>query len=404
MIESLAWKNTWRNKKRSFIIVLAIALGLWGSLLAGAIWMGWGESMVNTAIDRDLSNIQIHKKGYTRNKEIINFIPNGFRILKETQQIPGVQAVSGRTLVEAMAASPVSTFGVKIVGIIPARAKKVTDIHNMLIEGNYFIERTRNPIIIGKKLADRLGLKLHSKIVLSFQGMDGSLNYAACRIVGIYKTNSALFDQSNVFMQQSDLFRLLNTKPVIHEIAIKTESSRIMPKVYDALKTKYAHLAVQTWKELAPDVALTSVAMESYTYMFLGLILFALLFGITNTMLMAVMERVRELGVLIAVGMKKEKVVGMILLETVLLSITGGVTGIVIGGLSIAYFSHTGIDLSAFASGMETFGASTLVRPFLPLDMYIALLVMVVATAILSAVLPAWNAIHIQPSEAIRTY
>ncbi|GBD97490.1 MAG TPA: ABC transporter permease [Nitrospirae bacterium] len=404
MLLTLAWKNTWRNKKRSFIIILSIALGLWGSLLAGAVWMGWGESMVNTAIERDLSNIQIHKKGYTRNKEITNFIPRGFRILKETQHIPGVKAVSGRTLVEAMAASPTSTFGVKIVGIIPAQAKKVTNIHSLLRQGTYFRGRGRNPVIIGKKLADRLGLKLHSKIILSFQGMDGSLNYAACRIVGIYKTNSALFDQSNVFMKQPDLFRLLNSKPAIHEIAVRTESSRIMPKVFDALKTKYPGLAVQTWKELAPEVALISAAMESYTYIFLGLILFALLFGITNTMLMAVMKRVREIGVLIAIGMKRGKVFSMILLETVLLSITGGVAGIVTGGLSIAYFSHTGIDLSAFASGMETFGASTMVHPFLPLDMYIALLVMVVATAILSAVLPAWNAIHIQPSEAIRTY
>lgn len=404
MIATLAWKNTWRNKKRSIIIVLAIALGLWGSLLAGAIWMGWGESMVNTAIDRDLSHIQIHKNGFTRNREITNFIPDGLRILKETQHIPGVKAVSGRTLIDAMAASPVSTFGVKIVGIVPAQAKKVTDIHSLLIEGTYFAGKTRNPIIIGKKLADRLDLKLHSKIVLSFQGLDGSLNYAACRIVGIYKTDSAFFDQSNVFMKQSDLFRLLNSKPIIHEIAIKTESSRVMPKVYDALKAKYARLAVQTWKELAPDVALTSVAMEGYTYMFLGLILFALLFGITNTMLMAVMERVRELGVLIAVGMKKEMVFGMILLETVLLSITGGVAGIAIGGLSIAYFSHTGIDLFTFVSAKETFVTSTLIYPFLPIGMYIALLVMVVATAILSAVLPAWNAIHIQPSEAIRTY
>jgi len=404
MIATLAWKNTWRNKKRSIIIVLAIALGLWGSLLAGAIWMGWGESMVNTAIDRNLSHIQIHKNGFMRNRDITNFIPDGFRILKETQHIPGVKAVSGRTLIDAMAASPVSTFGVKIVGIVPAQAKKVTDIHSLLIEGTYFVGKTRNPIIIGKKLADRLDLKLHSKIVLSFQGLDGSLNYAACRIVGIYKTDSAFFDQSNVFMKQSDLFRLLNSKPIIHEIAIKTESSRVMPKVYDALKAKYAHLAVQTWKELAPDVALTSVAMEGYTYMFLGLILFALLFGITNTMLMAVMERVRELGVLIAVGMKKEMVFGMILLETVLLSITGGVAGIAIGGLSIAYFSYTGIDLFTFVSAKETFVTSTLIYPFLPIDMYIALLVMVVATAILSAVLPAWNAIHIQPSEAIRTY
>ncbi|NIA29011.1 MAG: FtsX-like permease family protein [Actinobacteria bacterium] len=404
MIASLAWKNIWRNKKRSLIIILATALGLWGCLLAGAIWMGWGESMVDTAIDRDLSNIQIHKKGYTQNNEIVNFIPNGFRILKETQSIAGVKAVSGRTLVEAMAASPTSTFGVKIVGIIPAQAKKVTDIYNRLIEGNYFTGNGRNPIVIGKKLATRLGLKLHSKIVLSFQGLDGSLNYAAFRIVGIYKTESSLFDQSNVFMQQADLFRLLSSKPIIHEIAIRTESARIMPQVYDVLKPKYSHLAVQTWEELAPEVAFTSAAMESFTYIFLGIILFALLFGITNTMLMAVMERVRELGVLIAVGMKKGKIFAMILLETILLSITGGIAGIVIGGLSIAYFSHTGIDLSALASSMETFGASTLLHPFLPLDMYIALTVMIVITASISAVLPAWKAVHIQPSAAIRTY
>ncbi|NOY61200.1 MAG: ABC transporter permease [Calditrichaeota bacterium] len=404
MITSLAWKNIWRNKKRSLIIILATALGLWGCLLAGAIWMGWGESMVDTAIDRDLSNIQIHKKGYTQNKEATNFIPDGFRIIKETQSIAGVKAVSGRTLIDGMASSPISTFGVKIVGIVPAQAKKVTDIYNRLVEGNYFAGNGRNPIVIGKKLADRLGLKLHSKIVLSFQGLDGSLNYAALRIVGIYKTESSLFDQSNVFMQQADLLRLLNSKPIIHEIAIRTESARIMPQVYDALKTKYAHLAVQTWKELAPEVAFTSAAMESFTYIFLGIILFALLFGITNTMLMAVMERIRELGVLIALGMKKGKVFAMILLETILLSITGGVAGIVIGGLSIAYFSHTGIDLSALASSMETFGTSTLLHPFLPLDMYIALPVMIVITATISAVLPAWKAVHIQPSAAIRTY
>ncbi|NOZ03295.1 MAG: ABC transporter permease [FCB group bacterium] len=405
MILSLAWKNIWRNKKRSLIIIVATALGLWGSLLSGAIWMGWGESMVDTAINRDLAHIQIHKPGYAQNKEIINYIPDGFRILEETKNLPGVKAVSGRTLVEGMAASPTSTFGVKIVGIVPAQAKTVTDIYKRLIEGEYFTgSGGRNPVVIGRKLADRLGLKLHSKIVLSFQDLDGSLNYAAGKIVGIYKTESGLFDQSNVFMRQADLFRLLNTKPLIHEIAIRAESARIMPQVYAAVKANYPQLAVHTWKELAPEVAYTSTAMEAFTYIFIGIILFALLFGITNTMLMAVIERFRELGVLIAVGMKKGRIFSMILLETILLSITGGVAGIVIGGLSIAYFAHTGIDLSLLASSLETFGVSTTLRPFLPLDMYIALPIMIVITASLSAILPAWKVVHIQPSEAIRMY
>ncbi len=404
MLASLAWKNIWRNKKRSLIIVLAIALGLWGCLLAGAIWMGWGESMVDTAIDRDLSHIQIHQNTYIQNKEIVNFIPDGFRILRETRIIPGVKAVSGRTLIEGMAASPTSTFGVKIVGIVPKEAKEVTDIHDRLIQGKYFEGDERNPVVIGKKLADRLGVKLHSKLVLSFQGLDGSLIYAACRIVAIYKTESSLFDQTNIFVKQADLFRLLDTEPIIHEIAIRAKSSRIMPWVYNTIKTKYPDLSVQTWKEIAPEIAVTSAAMESFTYLFLIIILFALLFGITNTMLMSVMERIREFGVLIAVGMKKWKVFDVVLLETILLSITGGAAGFAIGGLTIFYFSHTGMNFSALASGMESFGASTTVYPFLPVDMYVALPIMVVITAIFSAAVPAWKAVHIQPAEAVRVY
>jgi len=404
MLFSLAWKNIWRNKKRSFIIIAAIGLGLWGSLFAGAVWMGWGESMVNSAIERNLAHIQIHQANYFQDRIITNFIPNGFQVLQDCQRIPGVQAVSGRTLIESMAASAVSAFGVKIVGIVPDQARQVTDIHQHLTIGNYFQSDTRNPVVIGKKLADRLNLKIKSKLVLSFQGLDGTLNYVACHIVGIYKTESSFFDESHVFMKQSDLFRLLNTSPILHEIAIRAENSQIMPRVYQAVNARFPHLSVKTWKELAPEIAITSAAMESFTYMFIMIILFALLFGITNTMLMAVMERFRELGVLIAVGMKQGRVFLMILLETVMLSLTGGIIGFLLGAGTIAYTTQRGIDFSAFASGLASFGASTIVRPILPLEMYIALPIMIIITASLSAILPAWKAIHIQPAEAIRTY
>ena len=130
----------------------------------------------------------------------------------------------------------------------------------------------------------------------------------------------------------------------------------------------------------------------------------ALLFGITNTMLMSVIDRIRELGVLIAIGMKKSKVFSMIVLETIFLSLTGGLLGIAIGMISIAYYGDTGIDLTAISVSLESFGASAILYPILPVAMYLVLTVMIVLAANIAALLPAWKATHLVPSEAIRTY
>jgi ABC-type lipoprotein release transport system permease subunit len=403
LLISLAWKNIWRNKRRSLIIITAIGFGLWGGLLADALMMGWGESMVNTAIDRDLAHIQLHRPGFARDRDPAQFIPEGMKVMQQIRQTPGVLAVSGRTLVDGMAASPIATFGVRITGIDPSRAEKVTAIHDLIIEGRYFGGKGRNPIVIGNKLAERLSLKCHSKVVLSFQGMDGTLVYAAFRVEGIFKSDSSLFDESHVFVRRSDLLRLLGTAPVIQEIAVRVVSSSRVAGVFAALKAAYPGLSIETWKTLSPEIAATAAAMESWSYIFVGIILMALVFGITNTMLMAVMERVQELGILIAVGMKRGKVFLMILLETLMLSLTGGVLGMLLGGASIGVLSWTGIDFSAFASSLGTFGASTTLYPYLPDEAYPALVAMIVVAASIAAALPAWKAIHLRPAAAIRT-
>jgi ABC-type lipoprotein release transport system permease subunit len=400
----LAWKNIWRNRKRSLIIITAITFGLWGGLLAGAVTMGWGESMVNTAIDRDLAHIQVHRPGFTGDRDVNLYIPRGIDILKDISSTPGVKAASGRTLVDGMAASPASTFGVRIEGIDPESEGRVTNFKDLLMDGQYFKTKKKNPVIIGKKLADRLNLKFNSKLVLSFQSMDNSLVYGAFRIAGIYKSESSAFDETHVFVRDKDLLRLLGSQPIIHEITIRVDSSKSLPAVSDTLKGEYPGLSVETWKELSPEVAAIAAAMESWSYVFVGIILMALIFGITNTMLMAVMERVQELGILMAVGMKKGKVFLMILLETIMLSITGGVCGMVAGAVTITALSGTGIDLSAFASSLESFGASTVLYPFLPVSMYIVLVVMIIVAASIASTMPAWKAIHLKPSEAIRTY
>ena len=404
MILSLAWKNIWRNKKRSLIITIAISFGLWGGLFSGAVMMGMMESVVETAINRDLSHIQIHKADYSQEKEIINYIPGGIHVLENISKMDMVKVASGRTLIDGMISSPTSSFGTKIVGINPEDAIKVTDINQSILEGTYFNAKYRNQIIVGKKLTERLNLKLRSKVVLSFQNLEGEITYIACRIVGIFKTASTLFDETNVYVDQKDLFRILESEPIIHEIAIKVGTTDLIEPTSEKIKSKYESLDVQMWQELAPEIAYLSETTEIYTYVFVAIILLALLFGITNTMLMSVVDRTREFGMLLAIGMKKGRVFVMIVLETIFLSFTGGLIGTLISILSIAYFAGKGIDLSAIAASMESFGASTMLYPFLPLAMYIILTIMIVIAANIAALLPAWKAMHLVPSEAIRTY
>ena len=404
MLISLAWKNIWRNKKRSSIIIAAITFGLWGGLFSSALMVGMTENMVETAISRDISHLQIHKQDYNQDKDIRNYIPKGMDVLAEVRQTPQVQAAAGRTLIMGMAASPSSDYGIQITGLNPEDSRKVTDIHDNIVEGSYFDSQRQNPIVMGRKLVERLNLKLNAKVVLSFQDLEGNSAYMACRVVGIFKTNSSQFDEMNAYVLQDDLFRILETDPIIHEIALRTTRIDEIDLLKKTLQEKLPDLQIETWIELAPELAYLSQNTSLYMYIFVGIILFALLFGITNTMLMSVVDRIRELGVLIAIGMKKGRIFVMILLETILLSFTGGLFGTIIGVLTIVYFGRVGIDLTFVSSGLESFGMAAVLYPFLPAVMYIVLTIMILIAANIAALIPAWKATHLVPSEAIRTY
>ena len=405
MLTQLAWKNIWRNKKRSLVIVLAITLGLWGGLFSGAIMMGMAESMVESAIDRYLGHIEIHSKKFKDDIQITNYIKDVKTVENAINEQDSIAGYSKRTILEGMAASASSSFGVKIIGIDRVAEKSVSRLYQKVIDGDYFDTQKRNQVVIGKKLADRLNLKLRSKIILTFQDIHGEIIYLACRITGIFKTESSIFDETNIFLRQVDLMRALHqTETLVHEVAIRVKSAKYVPVVEQNLAKALPGLAVDTWEKMAPELAFVSSSMEAFTYLFVAIILFALLFGITNNMLMSVVERIRELGILTAVGMKKMRVFFMILLETIFLSMTGGVLGMTVGGFFIGFFNDAGIDLSAFATGLESFGSATMLYPFLPASMYIGLTIMILFAANIAALLPAWKATHLTPAEAIRTY
>jgi len=404
MLLSLAWKNIWRNKKRSLIILIAIIIGLWAGLFASAVMFGMWNSAINSAIERDLSHIQIHTREFKKEKLITNTISNPSKIISELKNNNKIESVAQHVVIEGMASSPTSSSGVNIIGINPGNEKDITSISSKITEGNYFKRKIRNPIVVGEELAKKLGLKLKSKIILSFQAPDGTITYAACRIAGIFKSQSSNFDKSTVFVRNVDLYKILNIPPFIHEILIKLKNPQQLSTVTTQLKKEFPNLSVQNWKELAPELNLTYEMLVVELYIFLGIILFALLFGVTNTMLMSVLDRIRELGVLLAVGMKRLRIFRMIIYETVMLSLFGGIIGMIVGALTILYFASAGINLSIFADAFSSFGISTQLYPALPVSFYPMLTIMIIVTAVLASIYPAIKAIRLQPADAIRSY
>jgi ABC-type antimicrobial peptide transport system permease subunit len=196
----------------------------------------------------------------------------------------------------------------------------------------------------------------------------------------------------------------MESQPIVSEIAIRLNSSNDLDSVYARLNQNHPALIVETWKQLAPELEFTYEMLILELEIFLGIILAALLFGITNTMLMSVMDRVREFGVLMAVGMKRIRVFMLIIFETFVLSIFGGLIGMGLGALTIWYLSDKGIDLSIFSEGLNAWGMPTQMYPVLPIYFYFVLVVMIIATAIIAAIYPSIKTIKLRPAEAIRTY
>jgi len=161
--------------------------------------------------------------------------------------------------------------------------------------------------------------------------------------------------------------------------------------------------SVSTWKELAPDAAMMNDYMVMYYFIFIGIILLALAFGIINTMMMAILERTKELGMLMAIGMNRKKVFKMIMLETTFLTGVGASAGIFAGWGLVEILAETGIRFSAWGEGFEAMGFSAVVYPFITVDFFIFIVLMVIVTSILASIGPARKALKLNPVETLRT-
>ena len=409
MVLSIAWKNVWRNKLRSIIVIASITIGLIGGIFYLAFSNGMVQTQIESAINNEISNIEIHNPSYLINDETKFGINNTGKIIEKLKTVDGIKSITTRLKSIAMVSSATTGTGILLNGIDIQKEIETTNINNKIVEGSYFEKPTRNPIVIGKKLADKLKVKIGSKIVVTLQNMNEDITYGAFKIVGIYKTDNTNFDLFNTFTQKEDLNNLLSYKNnEATEIAILLNHNDLTDTVAAEIKKIFAQdiedkdIVIRSWKEIQPMLQMMNEMTIQFTMIFVAIILFALSFGIINTMLMAIMERVREIGMLMAIGMSKIKVFLMIMMETIFLSITGGILGIVISWILVQFSFKTGIDLSAVGEGLNSWGYSSFIRPELDLIYYFMIALLVIFTAIFASILPARKALKLIPSEAVR--
>lgn len=429
MIPIISWKNIWRNRLRSLVVIGALVLGVFGGLFTTAFMSGMTERRVSEALSTEMTHIQIHHPDYMDNPELQFYIDETDLVVSFLSTLEGVQEVATRSKIVSMIASSSANSGVTVLGIDPVKETKVSDMeHTLLTEeevqdqfdktsdeeinqfikdsvGAYFEGVSRNPILIGEELAETLEVKVRSKLVLTFQDREGNLTGGSFRVCGIFRTENSAFEESQVFVRAEDL-SALSLLPVnkAHEIAVTVEDADEIDAVLTPLQEQFPHLDIQSWTTLKPDVAMMDGMMDFLLYIIMIIVLLALGFGIVNTMLMVVMERVKELGMLMAIGMNKVRVFMMIILESVLLSLTGGMIGIAISVIVISISNHYGIDLTVLVQeGFEAMGFAAVFYPSLTVDAYITVTIFVIITGVLASVYPALRALKLNPVEALRT-
>lgn len=403
MIFLLAWRNIWRNKLRSIIIMLSISIGLFAGISILALYKGMMKSRIRTVIDAEVGHLQIHDSDFKKDFDPKYTIKNGQSVLNETKTIPGMKLAAPRSITYGMLSTPSGSTGVQINGVIPSLEYVASQLKQKIAEGREFEPAKKNEVMVGKKLAKKMKLKPGSKLVLTFTDTSGTMVAGAFRVAAIYQSANTPLDERNVYVNMSDLNSLLGLDEAFHEIVVLLDNDENVKSVQKSLQTKFPDAIVESWQEISPETDLMVNTTNQLSYILMAIIMLALAFGIINTMLMAVLERTREIGMMVALGTSKLKIFLIVLFETIFLTLAGAPIGILIGWILINYFNKHGLDLSGMGKEMmSSFGYNTLVYPEFPAEKFLGLMLIVFITAIVSCLLPARKALQMQPVDALR--
>jgi ABC-type lipoprotein release transport system permease subunit len=397
----LAWRNLWRNRRRTTIMLLAIATGAWAMIFMTALMRGMVDQMVEDGIDTLPGYVQVHDPRYRDDPSIENSLPPPGDAFREAMNAPLVTGWTARVRVPAMVSSERDNRGVTLLGVEPQGEIAVGFDPQSISAGRFLEGPSDSGIVVGAKLLERLETDPGKRIVIMSQGQDNTIADRGFRIVGVYEAQLEAIEETFVYAGRDTVQALLGMGDRVSEIAVAgTDYRDVDALLHHVRKAAGPQAETLPWTELDTYLAAMMKVMDGFVLVWIVLIFIALSFGLVNTLMMAVFERIREFGLMQALGMKPAAIVFQVLLESLLLLLLGLAAGNVLAVASI-WPIRDGLDLSVVAQGLELFGAASTLYPALKTGDLVLANTVVVLLGVLTGLLPAWRAGQYEPVKAI---
>jgi ABC-type lipoprotein release transport system permease subunit len=403
----MAWRNIWRNPRRTFLTVCAITFASVLLVFMLSFQFGSYETMINTSVKISTGHLQVQAEAYQEKKSIRFVIPEPQTIAKLVAQIPEVAAYTFRGQAFSLISSADRTYGVVITGIDPQKEARVSRLKQLVREGHFLASNDRNQAVIGKLLARNLRAKIGDELTLLGQGRDGSIAATVVNVKGIFSSGIDEFDRAAMQIPLTTFQDTFSMDQAVHEIVIIGKSLADVAEIKAKLQTALSalenrkKLTTLDWQELMPGLR-QAIEMDLISgLIFYGLLIVVVAFSILNTFLMAILERTKEFGVMMAIGTTPRRLTKVLLLESMTITLIGIIAGIGIGIAVTVYFQVHGIDFSGGSELLSQFGITGRMYPKLSFLSVTIGPFMVLFFTFFAALYPALKIRRLRPVEAM---
>ncbi|MCH7822236.1 MAG: ABC transporter permease [Proteobacteria bacterium] len=401
ILTTLAWRNLWRNHRRTLIMLAAVILGTWAMIFMTALMRGMVTQMIQDGISALPGHIQVHDPEYRDDPSVANLISISDTELAAKFDDADIARWATRVRVPAVITSEYESRGITLLGVDPARERGLTFVDYDEVEGRFLESRDDTGIVIGKKLAKMLNTRVGKRVVVMSQDPDNEIADRGFRVVGLFTANVSAFEETFVFAGKSTTQKMLRIDDQVSELVVLGDDYRNVEVLYDKVSAIVdSRVEVRRWFEVDAYLGAMLNIMDGFVFVWIIVIFLALSFGLVNTLVMAVFERVREIGLMLALGMRPVYILGQIIIESLMLLIIGLVLGTALSWAAIQPIKD-GIDISIVGEGLDMWGMSSVLYPDLLLRDVILANVVVLVLGFLASLAPAWRAAHYEPVAAI---
>jgi ABC-type lipoprotein release transport system permease subunit len=401
----IALRNVLRNPRRSAITAGATAFAIVAYVFLYGYFDGFGEQIVDNSTRYLTGHLQIERPGLRRELAPELAFEDGAALAAAVAALPGVRAAAPRVQVQALASSAARSEGIVLLGVEPQAERDLTVIHRAIVEGQALAPDTDRDVVVGRQLAQRLGLRLGEKLVVMAPGAGGELGTAAYRIRGIFATESSAFDRGMAFVTLRAGQSLLGLGSKVSSVNVRLADREgvglLAPRVQPLLAVQ--GLVAVPWQQLMPQVADMLGLIRAIRSIVVAVFFLVVALAVLNTVFMAVAERTREFGVMMALGTAPGAIVRMVVYESLILMTVASVVGYAMGAALVLYLGRVGLDLSSLYRGYSSIpGLTGMAYPRLVLGSLVGPGVALYLGAIAVSLYPAMRAARLDPSTAIR--